>query len=100
MRRIHLSIGTAMLFSAHTLFAAEVGSGATPVHSETLKAILNHDHPRLVVVMSFDQLRMDYLTRFSDLYLPASGPGEATGGFRYLMERGALFADAHYSHIP
>lgn len=55
--------------------------------------------PRLVVLISIDQFRADYLTRFEDLFVP---PRTATGvgGFRYLMERGAWFVDAHHDHIP
>jgi predicted AlkP superfamily pyrophosphatase or phosphodiesterase len=90
--------------------------GATPVG-------LAGPPPRLVVVISIDQFRADYLTRFADLWLPAraaSGGGEdgagaargagkapdrsrqaaRVGGFRYLMERGAYFADARHDHYP
>ena len=64
--------------------------------------------PRLVVVISIDQFRADYLTRFADLWLPAVGvagaPGQEkpgkVGGFRYLMERGAYFTDARHDHYP
>ncbi len=55
--------------------------------------------PRLVVLISIDQGRADYLTRFEDLFLPARS-GKGVGGFRYLMERGAYFPDAHQEHIP
>jgi predicted AlkP superfamily pyrophosphatase or phosphodiesterase len=55
--------------------------------------------PRLVVLISIDQFRGDYLTRFADLYLPA-GSAAKPGGFRYLMERGAYFTDAHHDHYP
>jgi predicted AlkP superfamily pyrophosphatase or phosphodiesterase len=55
--------------------------------------------PRLVVVLSIDQFRGDYLTRFADLFLPAATAGKV-GGFRYLMERGAYFTDAHHDHYP
>ena len=55
--------------------------------------------PRLVVVISIDQFRGDYLTRFADLWLPALAVGKI-GGFRYLMERGAYFTDAHHDHYP
>ncbi|HEX2224972.1 MAG TPA: alkaline phosphatase family protein [Thermoanaerobaculia bacterium] len=55
--------------------------------------------PRLVVVISIDQLRADYLRRFEDLYLPAATAG-GPGGFRYLMERGAYYTDAHHDHFP
>src|SRR2546429_2936802 len=55
--------------------------------------------PKLVVVISIDQCRADYLTRFEDLFLPAK-TGASVGGFRYLMERGAYFPDAHHDHMP
>jgi predicted AlkP superfamily pyrophosphatase or phosphodiesterase len=57
------------------------------------------ERPRLVVVVSIDQFRADYLTRFEDLYLP---PGSLAkpGGFRFLMERGAFHVDAHHDHFP
>lgn len=51
--------------------------------------------PRLVVLISIDQFRPDYLTRFADLYLPA-GNAQNPGGFRYLMERGAWYPDCQY----
>ncbi len=57
------------------------------------------ERPRLVVLISIDQFRGDYLTRFGDLYRPA-GTDAQPGGFRYLMERGAWFADAHHDHFP
>jgi predicted AlkP superfamily pyrophosphatase or phosphodiesterase len=57
------------------------------------------DRPRLVVLISIDQFRADYLTRFEDLFLPPVSGGKV-GGFRYLMERGAYFADAHHDHLP
>src|SRR5579872_5444889 len=55
--------------------------------------------PRLVVLISIDQFRSDYLTRFADLYRPAEGK-DGVGGFRYLMERGAYNTDAHHDHYP
>lgn len=45
--------------------------------------------PRLILLVVIDQLRYDYLTRFEDLY---------TGGFRKLLEKGALFTEARYRH--
>jgi predicted AlkP superfamily pyrophosphatase or phosphodiesterase len=85
----------ALLAALTTVRAASDG----PVAPEVAKDILDHRHPRLVVVMVVDQLLGDYLTRFSDQFLGAGNAVEP-GGFRYLMERGAHFADAHYSHIP
>jgi len=69
--------------------------------ARTWKAVLDHQKPRLVVVMVFDQFAYDYAVRFSDLFLPAEDPKtRKLGGFRYLMERGAFYADAHFSHVP
>ncbi len=55
--------------------------------------------PRLVVLISIDQFRGDYQTRFADLFLPPMTQG-GPGGFRYLMERGAYHTDAHHDHFP
>lgn len=43
--------------------------------------------PRLVLVLSIDQMRFDYLTRFGPLY---------KGGLRMLLDRGAVFTNANY----
>src|SRR6476469_5006857 len=48
------------------------------------------DRPRLVVVISIDQFRADYLQRFSRFFGP--------GGFNLLLQRGANFTEAHYQH--
>ncbi len=45
--------------------------------------------PRLVVVISIDQMRYDYLERFGKLF---------TGGFATLLRSGALFTSARYRH--
>ena len=45
--------------------------------------------PRLVLFISVDQMRYDYLTRFAPLY---------RGGFKTLLERGAVFSNALYRH--
>lgn len=46
--------------------------------------------PKLVVLVSIDQVRADYLTRFREHF--------GTGGFRLFMERGAWLADAAFAH--
>ena len=48
------------------------------------------DDIRLVLQLTVDGLRADLLTRSVDRY------GE--GGFRYLLENGVVFANAHYGH--
>jgi predicted AlkP superfamily pyrophosphatase or phosphodiesterase len=45
--------------------------------------------PRLVLVVSVDQMRFDYLTRLGPLF---------TGGLRRLLDRGAVFTHAMYRH--
>ena len=45
--------------------------------------------PRLVLAVSVDQMRFDYLTRFKPLF---------RGGFRRLWDQGAVFANAHQDY--
>lgn len=47
--------------------------------------------PKLVVAVTIDQFRYDYLTRFR---------AEYTGGLRRLLDRGAVFTQARYQHFP
>jgi len=46
---------------------------------------------KLVVSIVVDQMRADYLTRYSHLY---------EGGFKTLLEDGEVFWNAHYTHAP
>lgn len=55
--------------------------------------------PRLVVVIVIDQFRPDYLTRFRKYFLPAR-EHDKLGGFNYLLQEGAVYWDAQYSHLP
>jgi len=48
--------------------------------------------PKLVLLIVVDQFRYDYLERFGDLY--------GAGGFRRLMNQGALFTNANYDYVP
>jgi predicted AlkP superfamily pyrophosphatase or phosphodiesterase len=45
--------------------------------------------PKLILAVSVDQMRYDYLTRFAPLY---------KGGFKRLLDRGAVFSNATYRH--
>lgn len=47
--------------------------------------------PRLVLLLAVDQLRHDYLTRFVSGF---------DGGFRTLIDEGAVFTNAHLDHYP
>jgi predicted AlkP superfamily pyrophosphatase or phosphodiesterase len=46
-------------------------------------------NPKLLLVISVDQMRFDYLTRFNSLY---------KGGLRRLLDQGAVFTNAKYRH--
>ena len=48
--------------------------------------------PRLVVGITIDQFRSDYLNAFMPLY------GE--GGFRRLLEKGQVYSNVQYQHLP
>src|SRR5450432_1122226 len=47
--------------------------------------------PKLVLVVMIDQFRYDYLQRFRADY---------TGGLARLMDQGAVFTNARYTHFP
>jgi predicted AlkP superfamily pyrophosphatase or phosphodiesterase len=47
---------------------------------------------RLVLGIVIDQFRYDYLTRFGDLF--------ESGGFKRLLDDGAVFTNANYIYIP
>lgn len=55
--------------------------------------------PRLVVVISIDQFRADYLDRFDRWYMAAQN-GNTLGGFKYLRANGSDYADAHHGQVP
>ncbi|MGB0257643.1 MAG: alkaline phosphatase family protein [Coraliomargarita sp.] len=52
--------------------------------------LLLGEAPKLVLQITVDQLRGDQLTRFVDR-MPE-------GGFRYFLDQGVVFADAHHPH--
>lgn len=49
-------------------------------------------HPKLIVGIVVDQMRYDYLYKYWDKY--------SEGGFKKLVNQGALFKNAHYNYIP
>ena len=53
---------------------------------------ISQDKPKLVVGIVVDQMRQDYLLRFSDKF------GE--GGFNRLLGEGFQFKNAHYNYTP
>lgn len=85
MRRI-------LVVVAAVLFSFSAGAEAAKVRPVEAR-------PRLVVVVSVDQCRADYLARFADHFLPARR-GRTVGGFRYLLDGGADYRDAHHVQVP
>ncbi len=77
-----------IFFLAVAVFAAGCVSPSPPTTVQS---------PQLVVILSVDQYRADYLTRFWDLYLPARSEGKP-GGFRFLAQEGADFRNAAYDY--
>ncbi|MFT3683750.1 MAG: alkaline phosphatase family protein [Phycisphaerales bacterium] len=65
--------------------------GLSPAIADAAKN-LPDARPRLVVVVSIDQFRADYLPRLMDLFGP--------GGFRRLTDGGAWFVNARHAHAP
>ena len=79
---------------------AQMPEGSRAGGGEFAQTVQNGSRrPRLVVVVSIDQFRADFLRRFADVFLPAK-TGNEVGGFRYLMTHGSDFVDAHYGHFP
>src|ERR1700730_18202555 len=68
-----------VLFALAFAFEAAVLSGQTP-----------QPKPSLVVVISVDQMRADYLDRFR--------PWFGKDGFNRFLEHGAIFPEARYRH--
>ena len=48
------------------------------------------EKPKLILQITIDQMRGDFPMRYKDLL------GE--GGFRYLMEKGTHYTNAHFQH--
>ena len=61
-----------------------------PAAAEDLASTETRQPPRLVLQITVDQLRGDMPRRIRDRM------GE--GGFRYLMEKGTVYLDAHHRH--
>jgi predicted AlkP superfamily pyrophosphatase or phosphodiesterase len=73
----------APLVTALALALASPGSGQTTTPAPT------PNRPRLVLVVSVDQMRYDYLVRFKPLF---------KGGLKTLIDHGAVFSNARYRH--
>lgn len=69
--------------------AALSGAGGAVARGQAAAGSGPEGRPALVLFVSVDQLRADYLTRFDTLY---------TGGLRRLLDAGAVFTEARYRH--
>jgi predicted AlkP superfamily pyrophosphatase or phosphodiesterase len=71
------------------LFAAAACLAATAGGARVSAPLAISPRPRLVLFLSIDQMRFDYLTRYEAQY---------QGGLRRLLDRGAVFTNARYRH--
>jgi len=76
------------MVSAFALVFLAAGSTAFPTHVATQSR--ETSEPKLVVILVADQMRADYLERYS---------GKFTGGLRRLMDKGAWFQRAAYPYL-
>lgn len=67
--------------------ACQTSASQTPSPPRAPAAAVSR--PRLIVFVSVDQMRSDYLVRFAPLY---------EAGFKRLLAEGAFFTSAHYRH--
>lgn len=89
-----------VLCAVYCNFSAACAPARAQVGTATARALHAGQRPKLVVVISIDQFRADYLRRLTDLFLPAEPTRGTVGGFRYLMTAGSDFLDARYDHFP
>jgi predicted AlkP superfamily pyrophosphatase or phosphodiesterase len=98
MRKVAMKLDIGMVLRSLVVLATTMPAlAADPGFGERLR---EGKRPALTVVISIDQFRADYLTRFADLFLPARQPDGRVGGFRYLMSGGSWFVNARYTHFP
>ncbi len=76
--------------TAPTFVAAVLGAGLALASAGAAPAQAPAAKPRLVVAIAVDQLRADYMDRFSRFY--------GRSGFNLFLQRGASFAEARYEH--
>jgi len=84
-RIIVVLLGALTLLQQSSEAQRQVGARASAAPSASGK-------PKLVLLIIVDQFRYDYLERFGDLF--------GAGGFRRLVNEGALFTSANYDYVP
>ncbi len=88
MQRLIMAAGA--LVCVHAILIGATGPAATHRNPLPTAALEPASPPRLVLQITVDQLRGDLPTRFRDRL--------GKGGFRYLLEQGTHYANAHYRH--
>jgi predicted AlkP superfamily pyrophosphatase or phosphodiesterase len=73
------------------VIAAVLAAAVLGALSPALSASGGAEPPRLILLVAVDQMRYDYLPRFA---------GRFTGGFRRLLDGGAVFTNASLDHYP
>jgi arylsulfatase A-like enzyme len=86
MKRTHLIVGSAFLLTVLAILSV-----ATAGRTREQSTERNARDLRLVLLVTVDQFRFDYLTRFADGY---------TSGLARLVREGASFVNAHLEHYP
>lgn len=80
--------------------AALALAGCTVEADVRVSSAPSEDTPRLVVGITVDQMRADYLTRFG-VWDDAETPGHfGEGGFRRMVEEGFACRDHHFGYAP
>jgi predicted AlkP superfamily pyrophosphatase or phosphodiesterase len=87
-----LTLLLSLLFIVSSAIAINVAATAPQPRRVTVRVRVAAGKPKLAIILVIDQFRYDYLTRFADQF--------CDGGFRRLMQDGAVFANAHYDYTP
>lgn len=89
--RRQLVFSLCLLLALSTLFSTSAVTGQQTRRPLTANQASNKK-VRLIVGIVIDQFRYDYLTRFEDQF--------SEGGFKRLLNGGAVFTNANYVHTP
>jgi len=85
---MRLAPGNVRILTGAVIALASVALGISGLVSEASAG--DSERPRLVLQVTVDQLRGDLPLRYRDRL--------GAGGFRFLLEKGTHFANAHYRH--
>jgi predicted AlkP superfamily pyrophosphatase or phosphodiesterase len=69
--------------------AAAAGVSMENTEEKGLNAFELANKPRLLLILTIDQARSEYMDRFRPIF---------TGGLKYILDKGVFFTDAHHHH--